>query len=334
MEYEFHPLANIFPLMTDEETEALGNDMLEHAQQDPIWLYEGKILDGRNRYNACIIKGIELRFAEFRGHDPLAFVVSANLYRRQLNAGQRALVFETLANLPHGGDRRSEQAAKIAACSQVAVAKLGKVSPRTISTAKALKRDAIPAVVDAVKRGEVPIAQAAEFAKQEPPLDQQRLIAEHGSPADAVKATVKAKADRAAHKTPKPKPDVAPAADRAERTPAAKAAASSLIAPKFISEFTRTDGQVKAACDYNPEDPGDVAESDNDTPEMIRHRIFMYRATEAARHAREFGLEKASSEEFTDDVIEAALKAAEAWSALTSVLRQRADRRPGRESSS
>lgn len=318
MEYEFHPLANIFPLMTDDEIEVLGEDMLKHGQHEPITLFEGKILDGRNRYKACLLKGIEPRFIEQRPADPIAFVVSANLHRRQLNAGQRALVFETLANLPHGGDRRSEQAAKIAACSQVAVAKLGKVSPRTISTAKALKRDAIPAVVDAVKRGEVPIAQAAEFAKQEPPLDQQRLIAEHGSPADAVKATVKAKADRAAHKTPKPKPDVAPAADRAERTPAAKAAASSLI-----SEFTRTDGQVKAACDYNPEDPGDVAESDNDTPEMIRHRIFMYRATEAARHAREFGLEKASSEEFTDDVIEAALNAAEAWSGLTSALQER-----------
>jgi hypothetical protein len=237
MEYEFHPLASIFPLMTDEETEALGTDMLEHAQREPIWLYEGKILDGRNRYNACMLKDIEPRTAEFRGADPVAFVVSANLHRRQLNAGQRALVVETLANIPQGGDRRSDQAAMIADYTQAAIAKVGKVSPRTISTAKALKRDAVPAVVDAVKRGEVPIAQAAEFAKQEPPLDQQRLIAEHGSPADAVKATVKAKADRAEHKTPKPKPRVAPAADRAEQTAAAKAPSTPLI--DVIEEWGR-----------------------------------------------------------------------------------------------
>jgi hypothetical protein len=213
---EFHELANIFPLMTDEEVNDLGEDMLKHGQREPIWTYEGKILDGRNRYNACLLKGIEPRSVEFRGADPLAFVVSANLYRRQLNAGQRALVFETLANLPHGGDRRSEQAAKIAACSQAAVAKLGKVSPRTMSTAKALKRDAIPAVVDAVKCGKVPIAHAAAFAQQERPLDQARLIAEHGSPADAVKATVKAKADRAATKMPRPVADPKRAADRAD----------------------------------------------------------------------------------------------------------------------
>jgi hypothetical protein len=223
---EFHPLANIFPMMTAEETNALGEDMLKHAQREPIWLYEGKILDGRNRYNACILKEIEPRFTEFRGPDPLAFVVSANLHRRQLNAGQRALVVETLANLPHGGDRRSDQAATIAACDKATVAKLGKVSPRTISTAKALKRDAIPAVVDAVQRGEVPIAQAAAFANQTPPLDQARLVAEHGTPANAVKATVKGKADRAIGPKPKPVPDVSPAADRAEQAAGAKQAAS------------------------------------------------------------------------------------------------------------
>jgi hypothetical protein len=77
---------------------------------------------------------------------------------------------------------------------------------------------------------------------------------------------------------------------------------------------------VKAACDYNPEDPGDVAESDADTPEIIRHRIFMYRATEALRLAREFGFKEALRQEITDDVIDAAQKAAEAWSGLMSNL--------------
>jgi hypothetical protein len=42
---EFHPLADLFPMMTDEETEALGNDMLEHGQREPIALFEGMILE-------------------------------------------------------------------------------------------------------------------------------------------------------------------------------------------------------------------------------------------------------------------------------------------------
>jgi Protein of unknown function (DUF3102) len=128
-----------------------------------------------------------------------------------------------------------------------------------------------------------------------------------------VNAKVKTKADRAKKPPKKPKADVSAAADRAD---------PSISLPKFISQFTRTDGQVKAACDFNPEDPGDVAESPNDTPEIIRHRIFMYRATEALRLAREFGFEQASSEEITDDIIDAVVKAAEAWSELAWKLRQ------------
>jgi hypothetical protein len=116
-----------------------------------------------------------------------------------------------LASIPHGGGRRPVQAATIAV-----VAKVGKVSPRTISNTKALKRDAIPTVVDAVKRGEVPIAQAAAFVSKTPPLDQARIIADLGSPAAAVKAAIRAKADRATVKKPKPSPDVTAAADRAE----------------------------------------------------------------------------------------------------------------------
>jgi len=52
-EYEFHPIANIFPLMTDEEFEAFKEDIKTKTQQEPIILYQGKVLDGRNRYKAC-----------------------------------------------------------------------------------------------------------------------------------------------------------------------------------------------------------------------------------------------------------------------------------------
>jgi hypothetical protein len=34
-------------------------------------LYEGKILDGRNRYNACIAAGVEPRYIDYEGHDRL-----------------------------------------------------------------------------------------------------------------------------------------------------------------------------------------------------------------------------------------------------------------------
>src|SRR5262245_28493685 len=53
--YDFHPLADLFPMLEDKSAafEALVEDIRERKQQEPVWLYEGKILDGRNRYLAC-----------------------------------------------------------------------------------------------------------------------------------------------------------------------------------------------------------------------------------------------------------------------------------------
>ncbi len=125
-------------------------------------------------------------------------------------------------------------------------------------------------------------------------------------------------ADRAEEPPTAPKVDVSDATDRAEQQ------VHSASQPKFISQFTRIDGQVKEACDYNPEDPGDVAMSDADTPEMIRHRIFMYHLDEALRHARE--VEKlrheASAQEITRDIITGSAQAADEWLDLASKLQR------------
>jgi hypothetical protein len=64
-ELEFHPLADLFPLI-----EANG-------VRDPIWKCQGKILDGRNRYRAAAAAGIQLRADQI-----IAFVISKNLRRR------------------------------------------------------------------------------------------------------------------------------------------------------------------------------------------------------------------------------------------------------------
>jgi hypothetical protein len=99
---------------------------------------------------------------------------------------------------------------------QDVAAKLLNVSVRSGQRARYVKDHGTPDLVDAVKHGDVRVAAAAEFVKQNPPLDQHRLIAEHGSAAAAVKATVQTKADRAVSKILRPTADPKPAADRAE----------------------------------------------------------------------------------------------------------------------
>jgi ParB-like chromosome segregation protein Spo0J len=90
---EFHDVANIFPMMGDEEYRALVADIKANGLHQPIWTYQDKIIDGRNRYKACAEADIEPKFQEWDGNGSLvAFVVSLNLNRRHLTSSQKAMV--------------------------------------------------------------------------------------------------------------------------------------------------------------------------------------------------------------------------------------------------
>jgi hypothetical protein len=69
---EFHPLANIFPLVEGQEFAELVADIREHGLHKPIVVYEDKILDGRNRYRACLAADIECRFETYQGDESLS----------------------------------------------------------------------------------------------------------------------------------------------------------------------------------------------------------------------------------------------------------------------
>jgi len=91
---EVHEYAKLFPPMSEEEFNELVEDIRQNGQLEPIILYEGKILDGRNRYNACMKLGIKPKMKDYNGEslDPLNFVISKNIKRRHLTASQKALL--------------------------------------------------------------------------------------------------------------------------------------------------------------------------------------------------------------------------------------------------
>ena len=91
----FHPAAGIFPLVEDDEYQALVDDIREHGQREPILMHpDGRILDGRNRYCACRDLGLEPKFREWDGSggSPASVVLSLNLHRRHLNSSQKAAI--------------------------------------------------------------------------------------------------------------------------------------------------------------------------------------------------------------------------------------------------
>jgi ParB-like nuclease domain len=93
---EPYPLAAIFPELPAEELRQLAQDIKERGQIEPIILYKGLILDGRNRYKACQMVGVKPRFEEFNPkaakRSPEEFVLSLNLRRRHLSTGQKAAI--------------------------------------------------------------------------------------------------------------------------------------------------------------------------------------------------------------------------------------------------
>jgi N6-adenosine-specific RNA methylase IME4 len=99
---EFHPLANVFPLIDSAAFDVLVADVAANGVREPIWLNDGLILDGRNRYRASVAAGIECPMRIYDGDDPIGFVVSENFVRRHLNESQRAMIAEELANMRQG----------------------------------------------------------------------------------------------------------------------------------------------------------------------------------------------------------------------------------------
>lgn len=105
-QFEVHPSADIFPMMSDDELTSLAADIKANGLLHPIVVdNDGTLIDGRNRLRACEIAGVEPEIVSLNGHDPIAFIVSANLARRNLNKGQQAMALAMIYPEPHSAPR-------------------------------------------------------------------------------------------------------------------------------------------------------------------------------------------------------------------------------------
>ena len=88
----FHEYAMLLPMLSSDEKITLKKHIQENGLLNPIVLYEGKILDGRNRYEICLELGITPTTKEYSGDSPLAYVVGQNIERRHLSPSQKAAI--------------------------------------------------------------------------------------------------------------------------------------------------------------------------------------------------------------------------------------------------
>jgi hypothetical protein len=160
-----HAIAELFPLMVGDDFDTLVSDICTTGQRQPITLYEGKILDGRNRYRACAQLAIEPKFEEFVGPGtPEQFVVSLNLHRRHLNETQRGVIATEMARLSRGANQHTAEHVGIStsSISQTAAAKLLNVSRDTVINARVVMERGTPEEVASAKAGELAAATVAD----------------------------------------------------------------------------------------------------------------------------------------------------------------------------
>jgi len=176
MTYALHPLCKLFPRMSDAEFSALVDDISAHGLRQPITLFEGMILDGGNRYDACLAAGVEPVFVSFEYDDPVAFVLSNNLHRRHLSAGQQAAIVALaekweLAHPPHRVEARN-----LAPLSTVAdrMAKSG-ASERTQQMADKVAKTS-PELAKKVGHGDVSLPAAIEQITGKRPGTRQKPV--------------------------------------------------------------------------------------------------------------------------------------------------------------
>ena len=88
---EWHPVAERFPMLSEEEIRRLADSITETGQIHPCLMTpDGLGLDGRNRVAACKIAGVEPQWDVTKG-DPVGVIIAGNVNHRHMTSGQQAM---------------------------------------------------------------------------------------------------------------------------------------------------------------------------------------------------------------------------------------------------
>ena len=218
-DYPISDLSTIFPDMTPDEYEGLKASIRDEGLHDAITVWNGQILDGRHRYQACLELGVTPRFEHLPDNvDPVGYVIARNVARRHLTTNLRAVIAGKLSQWSRpGGDRKSEayhlrqnQYAKLHnGLDQREASWLLGVSPSLTRLACRVLADdspAIPEVRAAVERDQIKVSDAAKVIDQPGEVQEQALMTVQRGEARTITAAVKAIVGRHPEGTSRPQP--------------------------------------------------------------------------------------------------------------------------------
>jgi ParB-like chromosome segregation protein Spo0J len=184
-----HPAAEIFPMMSQVELAELAQDIRKNGQRESCVFFQNQLIDGRNRWKACELIGIEPETCEIEidDFDPVAYVLSQNLYRRHLTESQRAMAanraktFYSEKAKERKGGRPKKPTANLQEVissngeANEQVAELFKVSPRLVAYADIVQSKGSKELQIAVETGEVAVTKAARIARNTSKSEQMKV---------------------------------------------------------------------------------------------------------------------------------------------------------------
>lgn len=190
MNIELHPLCALFPRMSGAEYEALKEDIRANGLRHPIITHNGMILDGGNRYQACMDLGIKPMMTEYTGDNLVTYVLSANFFRRHLSPGQQAAIVASAQDWAAAQTVGNPQLRNVAQLKTAAdrAAQSG-ASFRTQQMADAVAKKA-PDLAVKVAHGEISLPKAAKQISPKP-------VKPRPAPAPAIDPAIVEKLDEA-----------------------------------------------------------------------------------------------------------------------------------------
>ena len=185
----FHPAADTFPLLGPIAIREMAETIKEIGLKEPIVVYDGKILDGRNRYLACLEAGVEPTYVVWDEiGDPYSYVLARNKVRRHQTVGELAMAAAKCAkgtinwNKAHRKMSRQEKAieaeggtANGSSDSYGEAAKKAGLGRSTVQRAAKVLETGTPELQQAVAEETVSVTAAAEIASL-PPEEQVQAI--------------------------------------------------------------------------------------------------------------------------------------------------------------
>lgn len=171
MELDFHPWTAIFPRVNGDDLAMLASEIRKYGQAEPITVYEGKILDGRARYQACQLIGFEPKIAVFEpmagqgsADDALLWMVQKNVGERHLSKAQLAAIAHSLLLLlyPQHKEKEPYSIQQLKQVSDLVGASWSSVQ-RLVAVYRKKQRNG-PKLIEDVRNGDLTVAQATRNA--------------------------------------------------------------------------------------------------------------------------------------------------------------------------